>query len=227
MKRLQFSGYDQAFRYGVVKKALKKYDGIQQTTTDVPQDAKKRRKNRETVMFVQATPNEGLKKEIERCANKNKINIRIQEKVDNSIKRELQKSNPFKEKGCGRERCQICIRESGIDCRTRGCIYEMECGECGRRYRGQTGNSIRERFDQHLTDWDRKEPSSPLYRHSQLFHGHNKFPVSIKVLKRCFGDATGRKITESVMIDKLSTSETMNGKNEWTYVKLNKVSTSN
>ena len=44
-------------------------------------------------------------------------------------------------------------------------------------------------------------------------------------MKKCFGDATERKITEAVLIDKLSATETMNGKNEWTYVKLSKVST--
>ena len=230
MKRLQFSGYDQVFRSSVVKRALKRYDEIQRRSTERT-GLRRKKKNRgygaETIMFVQATPNEELMKEIQRCASKHKINIKVQEKVDNSIKRELQKSNPFKERTCHRESCQVCIRGSDLDCRTRGCIYEMKCEECGRRYRGQTGNSIRERFDQHLSDWESKETSSPLHRHSELFHNGNKFPVSIKLLRRCFGDATGRKVTESVLIDKLTSTETMNGKNEWTYVKLNKVSTSN
>ena len=51
-----------------------------------------------------------------------------------------------------------------------------------------------------------------------------KFPVSVKILKNCFGDPTTRRITEAVLIDELTTSQTMNGKNEWTYIKLNKVS---
>ena len=233
MKRLQFSGYDQIFRFRVVKRALKKYDEIHRGSertiegVELRRKTKNRRSDPETVMFVQATPNEELKKEIQRCASKHKLNMKIQEKIDNSIKRELQKSNPFKEQTCRREACQVCTRGTGLDCRTRGCIYEMECKECGRRYRGQTGNSVRERFEQHLNDWDKKESSSPLHRHSELFHHGNKFPVSIKLLRRCFGDATGRKVTESVLIDKLTSEQTMNGKNEWTYVKLNKVSTSN
>lgn len=53
------------------------------------------------------------------------------------------------------------------------------------------------------------------------------FPVSIKVLKKCYGDPTGRRIAEAVLIDKLSSDETMNGKNEWTYIKLNKLSAYN
>ena len=231
MKRLQFSGYNQEFRYSVLKKAIKRYEARQQETGRTEQPTRIKRKNHqnnnETVMFVQATPNEEMKKEIQRCAGKHKIALRIQEKVNSSVKRELQKSNPFKQKECGSEKCQICKQGKGVNCRARGCVYEMECNECNRKYRGQTGNSIRERFDQHLTDWERKESSSPLYRHSQLFHNGNKFPVSIKLLKQCFGDATRRKITESVLIDKLSSSETMNGKNEWTYIKLNKISASN
>ena len=90
---------------------------------------------------------------------------------------------------------------------------------------GYIYNSIEERTEEHFADWKRQETSSPLYRHSQLFHNGEQFPVSIKILKKCFGDATERKITEAVLIDKLSATETMNGKNEWTYVKLNKVST--
>ena len=151
--------------------------------------------------------------------------IKVQEKVDDSVRRELQRSNPFKAKECGRESCLVCERGSGIDCRTRGCIYEMQCESCRRKYRGQTGNSIKERTEQHFDDWEDEETSSPLHRHSQLFQNGEQFPVSIKILKRCFGDATERKITEAVLIDKLSTEETMNGENEWTYVKLNKVST--
>ena len=48
--------------------------------------------------------------------------------------------------------------------------------------------------------------------------------MSVQILKNCFGDPTTRKITEAVLIDELSKTETMNGKNEWSYVKLNKVS---
>ena len=45
----------------------------------------------------------------------------------------------------------------------------------------------------------------------------------MKILKKCFSDPTGRKITEAVFIDELTTTETMNGKKEWSYVKLNKL----
>ena len=49
----------------------------------------------------------------------------------------------------------------------------------------------------------------------------NEHPL--KILKNCFGDPITRRISEAVLIDELSADETMNGKNEWTYIKLNKI----
>ena len=230
MKRLQFSGYDQRFRHEVMKAAFKKYDTNKEAVTGTQTKDRKTKKwqnGTETIMFVQATPNEELKKEIQRCALKNKIDIKVREKVDNNIRRELQRSNPFKNATCGRKSCIICERDMGVDCRTRGCVYELRCEECRRKYRGQTGNSIGERTKEHFDDWKRGETSSPLHRHAELYHGGRTFPVSVKIIERSFGDATRRKIAEAVHIDELSTNETMNGKAEWTYVKLNKLSTAN
>ena len=50
-----------------------------------------------------------------------------------------------------------------------------------------------------------------------------EFKVGVKMLKNCFGDPTTRRITEAVLIDELTAEETMNAKNEWTYIKLNKI----
>ena len=152
------------------------------------------------------------------------MKLKVVEKVESNVSKQLQRSNPFKEETCGKPDCQICKRSKGINCRTRGCVYEMKCCECDRKYRGQTGNSAQERINQHFQDWERKVEACPLYRHSVLYHGGRKFPVSVRILRACFGDPTARRITESVLIDELTSAETMNGKNEWTYIKLNKLS---
>ena len=47
--------------------------------------------------------------------------------------------------------------------------------------------------------------------------------MGVKILKNCFGDPTTRRITEAVLIDELTAEETMNAKNEWTYIKRNKI----
>ena len=128
-------------------------------------------------MFVQVTENGKLKEEIQKCAMKNKINLKVLEKVDHTIRNELQRSNPFKARTCGNSDCVLCSIGSRVDCRTRGCVYELKCDECMRMYRGQTGVSVGHRTNQHFDDWKRKEEKSPLYRHSQLHHGGKSFPV--------------------------------------------------
>ena len=178
----------------------------------------------DAVMFVQATENEEMKKEIQKCAERNKMKLKIVEKVDSNIRKELQRSNPFKSETCGNARCKICELETGVNCKARGCIYEMHCKLCDRKYRGQTGNSAQERINQHFNDWNRKLDTCPLYRHSQVYHQGDSFPVGVKILRNCFGDPTARRISEAVLIDELSAEETMNAKTEWTYIRLNKLS---
>ena len=117
----------------------------------------------------------------------------------------------------------ICRLNAGIDCRERGCVYELECGLCKRKYRGQTGNSAYERTNQHFEDWKRKLEGSPLYKHAQLYHDGREFPVNIKMMKRCFGEPTKRQISEAVLIDELTDEQAMNSKNEWSYIRLAKV----
>ena len=232
MKELQFSGYNHQFRYEVTKSALKKHKSISNNNRDGETHKQstvsknnwyQKRGDVDAVMFVQATKDGQLKKELQRCADRNKIKLKMIEKVDKSIRKELQRSNPFKTETCGNQRCRICQDQTGVNCRARGCIYEMICKECERKYRGQTGNSAQERINQHFKDWNSKDTKCPLYRHSQLYHNGREFKVGVKILKNCFGDPTTRRITEAVLIDELTAEETMNAKNEWTYIKLNKI----
>ena len=67
MKRLQFSGYDKRFRYSIAKSALKRYDESKSKPKDIVQQKSKKRKwhqNTDTVLFVQATKDGELMKEI-------------------------------------------------------------------------------------------------------------------------------------------------------------------
>ena len=47
--------------------------------------------------------------------------------------------------------------------------------------------------------------------------------MEVKITDKSFGKPSRRMITEAVMIEGLRDEETMNSKQEWTYVKLNKV----
>ena len=164
-----------------------------------------------------------MRNEIERCADRNNVRIKVVEKVDSSIRRELQRSDPFRRTKCEGLDCVMCKLDSRFDCRTRGCVYQSECVECGRKYRGQTGNSGYERVNQHFDDWKRKLERCPLHRHAQVYHGGREFEVKVSIMKQCFGDASKRQITEAVLIDELTENETMHSKSEWNYINLRKI----
>ena len=241
VKRLQFSGYDQKFRYLVVNKALARYDKrieeCQRTGTMFPtiseEEKEKRRREKkewytrggryESVMFVEATPNGELRKKIQNLANKYKVKMRVVERVSSTIKREIQRSDPFGDGGCGRKDCEVCRGGNTKDCRTSGCVYELICKECDRRYRGTTSRTLYHRTKEEVADWRKKDDESPLWKHARLYHDGKEFEIDIKVIGRCFGKPTRRRITEAVMIEELSDDKTMNSKGEWSYIRLSKV----
>ena len=87
------------------------------------------------VLYVDVTENSEMMKEMKKACKRNKLKIKVGEKMHSTIKQEIQRSNPFKIKKCGREDCHICEKDMNIDCRTRGCVYKIRCVECGKYYR--------------------------------------------------------------------------------------------
>ena len=120
------------------------------------------------------------------------IIIKVVEKAGATIKGTLQRSNPFGVNHCGRMNCTICEGGNSTNCRTRGCVYEYVCGECERKYCGQTGRTIYERNREHMDAWDNGFDECPLQRHSNLFHNGERFDVEVKVVAKCYGRPTRR-----------------------------------
>ena len=232
MRRMQYSGFSETTRFQVLSAALRKYDEkvrsgevINQRREPEGATAKmewyKQGGKYDSVMFVEATPQSQLRKEVEKVLRKYKVKVKVVERVGTTVKRLLQKSNPFTPKDCGRDSCLICAEGCKVDCRMRGVVYELWCKECLRKYRGQTGRAIYCRGKEHVEDGD--VDKKPLKRHKELFHGGQDVEVGCKVLSQCFGKPTRRMIHEAVLIDELEDGETMNSRREWSYVKLNKV----
>ena len=83
MQRLQFSGYDKKLRYEIIRAALKKHRSKKlerKESTNESIEMKNKRKwflegdnKPDAVMYVPATRNGELKKEIQRAAEKNKM----------------------------------------------------------------------------------------------------------------------------------------------------------
>merc|ERR1712240_644371 len=228
MRRLQFSGYNENERYTVLKKACSKYDKIRENRRSFGLH-KKKKKNwymkdgvSETVMFVNATPNEILKKKVERIAKKYKLKIKVVERRGRTVKSMLQKSDPFTKMECSETDCVICRDGMNVDCRRRGIVYEIECKEegCDKKYIGQTGRSLYERMKEHDTydERDRENESKPVARHSYDEHEGKKIRFDVKVKGNAYGKPSRRMLTEAVYIDDMRMSESMNGKRGWTHV---------
>ena len=236
VRRMQFSEYPEEFRQEAVTEAMRRYDNKKMMDENGPNTVKKSKdvpNNKhqwysqngkyESVMFVEATPASELMNKVQQVIRRLKMKIKVVERAGATIKGLIQRSNPFGIRDCGRDKCLICCQGCGSDCRARGCVYEYICEECERRYRGQTGRSIYERDKEHIESWEKGDDECPLQRHANIYHGGGNFVAELKILSKCYGKPSKRLITEAVLIDELSNAMTMNGKNEWSYVKLAKV----
>jgi hypothetical protein len=99
---------------------------------------------------------------MKQSAKKHKMKINIVEKVGETMKTVLQRSDPFGSKICGRNDCFICNQGLPLNCRERGCVYELTCIECNKHYRGQTSRAVYDRTKEHVKDWSDKSENSPL-----------------------------------------------------------------
>ena len=91
--------------------------------------------------------------------------------------RVLQKSNPFRPKYCGRDGCLICAERNGVDCRTRGVVYELWCMGCRGRYRVQTVRDVHCRGKEHVDENDEK---AVVRRHRSCFMMVRKSNLVVK-----------------------------------------------
>ena len=115
MRRMQFSGYSEEERYEILKKAYNKYEKrkgekrINGLKMNRNESWYLKDKKSETVMYVNATPNERLKKKIEQLAKKRRIKVKVVERRGNTVKKLIQKSDPFSKVKCGENDCIICM----------------------------------------------------------------------------------------------------------------------
>ena len=237
LQRMQYSGYPVEFRQEIVTNALEKYDKMvsrrlnertnnERTQRDAPDPEQWYAKDgqSESVMFVESTPGSELAKRIRTLMKRLGFRIKVVERAGKTIKGLLQRSNPFGINHCGRKECRICEQGITIDCRDRGCVYEYICVECVRKYCGQTGRTIFDRDGEHMEAWEQGDDECPLQRHSNLYHGGERFEVELKVVAKCYGRPSRRMVTEAVMIGEIPDNRTMNNRSEWNYTNLTKMS---
>ena len=176
-----------------------------------------RKGNYSCVIFVPATPGSSLKRLLDEDVKKSGLRIRIVEKSGMSVKRVLQRSDPFKKRTCERECCFVC-RTGGIGpCDSCGVTYEIKCQTCGQKYVGETARSAFTRGKEHLDGMDRAVSQSVLRRHANDCHNGVIPDYVMNVTGVYHGDAMLRQITEAI---KIRREGCINNKTEWNTITL-------
>ena len=193
--RMQYSGYNRRFRYEILKSAYDAYEHLRQKEINegIPIyrhkkyrriERKKEKKtkiknwyknnNTETVMFVPATPQSELKKQLQLYINNNGTKIKVIERSGKKIIRLLQRNDPFREKQCADgENCLVYSTTQKGNCRTTGIVYDIKCGqECPYVYHGQSGHNAYKRGTKHKEDVDQERER--LWKHCHVKHNGEK-----------------------------------------------------
>ena len=123
----------------------------------------------DSVMFVEATPGSELRKEVENIVSRHKVKINFVERVRTTVKRALQKSDPFSRRGYGRDKCVVCDSDCDVNFWTGGVVYELWCKECTRKYKGQTGRSTYARKREQVSNAG--SAVKPLKKHREFYNG--------------------------------------------------------
>lgn len=98
----------------------------------------------DSVLFQPATPASKLKHMYEKEIRKSGMRIKVVERTGQTIKSQLQTSNPFRPTECGRLDCFVCTSGGKGNSQTENVTYKIECeGQPGRKgkYKGETSGN--------------------------------------------------------------------------------------
>jgi hypothetical protein len=238
--KMQFSGYEQRFRYEVTKSAINAYQtmmeneeqGIRPIQRPKDWNKKERMERKEqkkrnwykeggfdSVLFVPTTPNGKLRKMYHHEIQQSGLRIKVVERTGRTLKSELQRSNPFKTGNCGRTDCFICSTSGKGNCEAESITYRLGClgGTCRKgEYKGESSGNGYTRGGEHLRNLaNRDADQSPLWRHCLAEHGGELQDFEMCVTGTFRNDAMLRQITEAVQIERTDTDTLMNDRAEW------------
>ena len=177
-------------------------------------------KNTETVVFVQATPEEVLKKAVQTEADLSGIKVRVVEKGGRSIKSLLQRSDIQPNKKCYQDNCIICLSSDKGRCDVENAGYIVKCKSCEQEgivavMNGETGRCARVRCKEHFRDYQSELPRSNLFAHVVEKHGGDKSTQFQFEVARIFQkDVLGRQLEEGLRIENQQ-GISLNSQNEW------------
>ena len=172
------------------------------------------------MIFVPATPRSQLRNLFMREIKETGFKINVVEQSGVTLKRMLQRSDPFQERKCNNINCLICSTGGKGSCRSTGVTYELVCQICRHKYIGETSLSAYTRGKEHLTAREQQEEGSVLWRHCCDVHAGNITGFTMNVTGTFQNNGMLRQITESVMISQTEEGQLINTKEEWTYFRI-------
>ena len=242
-ERLKLSGYDEDYRFQVIKSGVEGFDKmlIEEQIGGRPinrhrsweEDQRQKKKELQkknwfrtggydVPLFVPHTPRGALAKAMrEKEAQNNqgrKIRFKIVEKGGVSLERKLRRSNPWAGGKCGRPRCFQCRGEKGGNCWKESVTYTLWCDECGEEvaaYKGESGRNGFSRGLEHLDYLEAcDEDKSVLWLHS-LHHHQSRQDVNYSMrVTGAFKDPLDRQIMERIQIQNFKGPVLMNRRSE-------------
>ena len=160
----------------------------------------------DSVLFIPMTPGGELKRMYEKEIKKSGLRIKVIERSGTTLKSQLQTSNPFKDKRCGRLDCFICTTTGIGNCNTESVTYKITCKgiNCTKKnvYKGETASCGYTRGCKHISDLNaRNVNNSPLWRHCIEEHNGEMQSFEMAITGTFKNDAMLRQITEAVQIN--------------------------
>ena len=242
-QRLRMSGYDETYRYQVIKSGVEGFDKMMAEAEqggrpinsprtweeDLRQRNKYFKKKRwfrkggyDVPLFVPHTPRGELAKRMkEKEAQNNQgrsIRFRIVEKGGITLEQKLRRSNPWAGEKCGRPKCFPCRSERGGNCYRESVTYTIWCEECGEEvatYIGESGRNAFTRGCEHLDALNsRDEEKSVLWKHSKTHHQEREDVVYSMAVTGGYKAPLDRQLMERVKISNFKGPLLMNRRNE-------------
>ena len=243
-ERLKLSGYDENYRFQVIKSGVEGFDKMLEeemnggrpinrprTWEEDRRQKKKELQKRnwyrkggyDVPLFVPHTPRGELAKLMRAKEAQNsqgrKIRFKIVEKGGVTLEQKLRRSNPWiKGQNCGRPRCFPCRGERGGNCWQESVTYTLWCDECGEEvaaYKGETGRNAFCRGEEHLDSLRASdEEKSVLWLHSVHHHQSRQGVKYSMRVTGAFKEPLDRQIMERVQIQNFKGPVLMNRRSE-------------
>ena len=108
-----------------------------------------------------------LKKRYENIVRTGSHKIKIVELTGRTLKRVLQKSDPFEKRNCEEEDCFVCSTHGKGHCRKSSITYKVKCltENCGGIYNGESSRNGYSRGREELRDYKNHSTKSYLWKH--------------------------------------------------------------